>query len=217
LAKLRKEIEENIPQGTNLTKEIIDAKTPYLTKVSFETLRLYPPISLIPRFTINPVTLNWGMPLCRTKDEYERAFEIRDRSKDIIVPPKHPITIPVRAIHRLASNFDNPLAFDPERYTSASPSITQMEKDNFCSYLPFGYGARMCIGRFFALQENALFLIRLLPNFNFSTSHDKKVINPIFTGTLSLSPTSAMFQPREREKEKKEEKEKKGMRLGHGS
>lgn len=62
--------------------------------------------------------------------------------------PGERITIPVLGLHYDEKYYPNPDTFDPERFTpeniSARPRFT---------YLPFGVGPRMCIGKFSSVQK----------------------------------------------------------------
>ena len=68
--------------------------------------------------------------------------------------------IPIYALHRSHLHWDNPDAFDPDRFADrkAIPRYT---------YLPFGDGPRICIGASFALQEAVIILATLLARFRF--------------------------------------------------
>ena len=56
-------------------------------------------------------------------------------------------------LHRAEETFPDPEAFEPSRFLG-SPRLE--------GYLPFGTGARMCVGRDFALVESVLLLARWL-------------------------------------------------------
>jgi cytochrome P450 len=69
--------------------------------------------------------------------------------------------IPVYALGRHRDLWDNPDAFDPDRF------IDRKAIDRY-AYLPFGDGPRVCIGAAFALQEAVIILATLLSRFRFS-------------------------------------------------
>ena len=73
-------------------------------------------------------------------------------------------------MHRHEAYWDNPHAFDPDRFSPDRESrITQ------AAYIPFGQGPRVCIGAAFATVESALILARLLRRFDFEVLEPEKV------------------------------------------
>jgi len=67
-------------------------------------------------------------------------------------------------IHRDPRFYDNPLAFDPDRWQRKDRD----ERTPF-AYFPFGGGPRRCVGDRFALMEARLVLARLLRSVRFET------------------------------------------------
>jgi cytochrome P450 len=104
-----------------------------------ETIRLYPPIAAISRVALAGDDLNG-----------ERA---RPGSLIVISPY-------VLQRHRLL--WDCPDAFDPRRFLGDARATI----DRF-AYLPFGAGARKCIGSTFALQEATLVLAVIMKHSRF--------------------------------------------------
>src|SRR6201996_946489 len=97
-----------------------------------ETMRLYPPAFLIARAAAGPDVID-GMPI---------------RKKDVIL-------IAPWLLHRHEKLWRDPNAFVPQRFMApAAPP------DRF-AYLPFGVGARVCIGAHFALVEATLALAKM--------------------------------------------------------
>jgi cytochrome P450 len=112
-----------------------------------ETLRLYPPITFIPRVA-NEATM------IGTK-------KIKRGTMVMIAP---------WAIHRHRKLWQNPDVFDPDRFSPAR------EKDIVAgSYLPFGSGPRVCVGAAFATTEATLILARLMRRFRFEVKDPEKV------------------------------------------
>ena len=118
---------------------------PYLDMVLNEVLRLYPPV--------------WIGMRGVTQD-----FEFDGR----VIPAGSRIMYSPAASHRLPQYFEEPLSFDPLRF---SPE----RKGNIVpnSYVPFGGGARLCIGMPFAIAELKVLLIGLLSRFRFEPVSDK--------------------------------------------
>lgn len=113
------------------------ASMPFIRAVVDEALRLYPPAGIISR------TAQQADTLC--------GREVR---------PGDTVMVPIYALHRNRLIWDNPDAFDPDRFMGGAPV------DRY-AYLPFGDGPRICIGAGFALQEAVIILATLLARFRF--------------------------------------------------
>ncbi len=113
------------------------ASMPFIRAVVDEALRLYPPAGIISR------TAHQADTLC--------GREVR---------PGDTVMVPIYALHRNRLLWDNPDAFDPDRFMGGAPV------DRY-AYLPFGDGPRICIGAGFALQEAVIILATLLARFRF--------------------------------------------------
>jgi cytochrome P450 len=127
-----------------------------------ETMRLYPPAFLIARAALGADVIA-GMPV---------------RKNDVIL-------IAPWLLHRHQKLWREPDAFIPERFMPpAAPP------DRF-AYLPFGVGARVCIGAHFALVEATLALARIIAAFRV-TLIDKEPVMPV--GVVTTQPNrSPMF------------------------
>lgn len=116
----------------------------YTNMVLQETMRLYPPAWAIPRGAIN--------------DDEIGGYHIPAGSMVFSV---------VYSAHRHLDFWDEPERFWPERF--ATEKVLNLPPG---AYMPFGLGARACIGRHFAMQEALLLIatfaqryqLRLLPN-----------------------------------------------------
>ncbi|KAJ5402575.1 uncharacterized protein N7487_008471 [Penicillium crustosum] len=106
----------------------------------------------------------------------------RTAKTDLVLPggyklPKDAVIIP--AIHHIHNNpdiWDNPYKFNPDRWDT--PEVKNRHK---ASYVPFGAGARMCIGFNFALQEIKVFLPKLIYNYKFVREGDGPIeYDPMF-------------------------------------
>lgn len=86
------------------------------------------------------------------------------RQDDIVcgmrIPRGSIVTIMPWLIHRHRSHWENPDRFDPERF---SPEASA-GRDRL-TYLPFGFGPRICIGAAFAMAEAVLILATLAQQF----------------------------------------------------
>jgi cytochrome P450 len=127
-----------------------------------ETMRLYPPAFLIAR-------------AARDKDD---AAGVPIGKGDIIM-------IAPWLLHRHEKLWDQPNAFVPKRFMSATAP------DRF-AYLPFGAGPRVCIGAPFALAESVLALARLIGEFRVELVDTGPII-PV--GVVTTQPDhSPMFR-----------------------
>ena len=108
-----------------------DFKHLKLTRDAFrETLRLYPPVSFVPRDITEPETM--------------RDKKLKKGSA---------IFISLWLMQRHREIWKNPDVFDPDRFSRED------EKDAIRSaYMPFSQGPRVCLGASFALQEAAIIL-----------------------------------------------------------
>jgi cytochrome P450 len=102
-----------------------------------ETLRLYPPVSFVPRDVTVP--------------EVMRDKKLKKGSA---------IFISLWLLHRHREIWKNPDTFDPDRFSRED------EKDAIRSaYMPFSQGPRVCLGASFALQESAIILSMILRHY----------------------------------------------------
>jgi cytochrome P450 len=124
-------------------------------------MRLYPPAFLIARAASGPDTI-MGLPV---------------KQKDVIL-------IAPWLLHRHEKLWREPNAFIPSRFMTGTPP------DRF-AYLPFGVGARVCIGAHFALVEATLALAKVIGAFRVELV-DKAPVMPI--GVVTTQPDrSPMF------------------------
>lgn len=124
-----------------------------------------------------------GIPHATTQDDYYNGYLI----------PKGSVVVPVfSAMRHDSASFDSPEVFRPERW------IGKSQPSNF------GYGRRVCPGRFIARNSLAIAMARLLWAFNIRSKDGAKVnvSEDIFTtGFVSgPKPFVALFEPRSRER-----------------
>lgn len=118
---------------------------PYTRMVIDEALRLYPPAWAILRRAIG--------------DDELGPYHIPAHSNIFISP---------WAIHRHPAFWDNPEAFDPDRFSPARSA----GRPHF-AYLPFGGGPRQCIGNSFALTEAQLILATITQRYRLRLLSDQ--------------------------------------------
>jgi unspecific monooxygenase len=127
-----------------------------------ETMRLYPPAFLIARAAAGPDSIA-GFPV---------------KKNDVIL-------ISPWLLHRHEKLWRDPNAFIPARFMPPAPP-----PDRF-AYLPFGVGARVCIGAHFALVEATLALAKIIGAFRVELL-DKEPVMPV--GVVTTQPDrSPMF------------------------
>ncbi len=123
-----------------------------LERVLKEVLRLYPPAWIVGREAIRDVTLSDGS----------------------FIPATTTIFFAPLILHRRPDYFANPDAFDPQRWLGPDPPPF--------AYVPFGGGARRCIGEEFAMREASIVLQTLLVRYRFALAPGPAVgIAPLVT------------------------------------
>ena len=114
-------------------------KLPYLQAVAQETLRLYPPVPIIPRAVMEETEI----------DGYR-------------LPRGSMLFISVYNIHRHKDFWRNPDEFNPDRFLGDRSGQLRHR----CAYIPFGAGERFCIGSNFAAVELQIFLAKVVSAFD---------------------------------------------------
>jgi cytochrome P450 len=149
-------------QGASQNGALDVERLKFTRAVVDETMRLYPPAFLIARAAAGPDTIA-GMPV---------------KKNDVIL-------IAPWLLHRHEKLWRDPNAFIPQRFMPPAPP-----PDRF-AYLPFGVGARVCIGAHFALVEATLALAKLIGAFRVELL-DKAPVMPV--GVVTTQPDrSPMF------------------------
>uniref|UniRef100_A0AAQ5ZJM6 steroid 11beta-monooxygenase n=1 Tax=Amphiprion ocellaris TaxID=80972 RepID=A0AAQ5ZJM6_AMPOC len=136
-----------------------------------------------------------GAPLLKgTIKEVLRLYPVgitvqRYPVKDIVLQNYHiPAGTMVQAclypMGRSSEVFEDPLRFDPTRWSSGREEGRRAEGSGFRS-LAFGFGARQCVGRRIAENEMQLFLMHMLLSFHLSISSSEDLKTTV---TLILQP-----------------------------
>ncbi|MEJ2885793.1 cytochrome P450 [Actinomycetospora aeridis] len=107
------------------------ARLSYTAQVVSETVRLHPPVWLLPRVAVD--------------DDVVAGYRVPAGS-DVVVCPY--------TLHRDPAWWDEPEVFDPERF---APGATWPKE----AYLPFGAGRHFCVGSNLGTAEAVLVLARL--------------------------------------------------------
>ena len=125
----------------------VDAWTtlPWLDAVCQETLRLRPVVPVVSRFLLAPLELAGGH----------------------VAPAGVYVTPSTYLAHHRQDVFAEPDAFRPERFLEQTFTGHQ--------YLPFGGGARRCLGLSFAIQEMKIALATMLTELDFTPLHTTSI------------------------------------------
>jgi cytochrome P450 len=122
-------------------------KLGFAEQVFKEAMRIYPPIYLVGRESLQAVDLaGWHLPAGET------------------------VVISIFGLHRRADAYPRPEVFDPERFTPAAEEARARG-----AYLPFGDGPRVCIGNHFALMEAQLVLSEVVRRVRLRADGDRPV------------------------------------------
>jgi cytochrome P450 len=148
LAALRREVEEvagHSEIGFEHTRKLT-----VLRSVIRETLRLYPPVTFLPRLALRPVTVG------------PRRLK---RGAMVMISPW--------TMHRNAGVWPDAPVFKPDRFTPQNEASHARG-----AYIPFGGGRHTCIGAAFALAESALIVARMARQYDFAVD-DPETVRPV--------------------------------------
>ncbi|EGN99267.1 hypothetical protein SERLA73DRAFT_182184 [Serpula lacrymans var. lacrymans S7.3] len=148
---------------------------PYVEAVLRETLRWYPAVPL-------------GVPHAATKsDEYEGYF----------IPEGATVAVNIWAIARDENTYPEPSLFKPERFLTADGKLT----DDTAGYA-FGFGRRICVGRYVADASLWATMVSMLALFKLSKAKDEYGneidFKPEWTTGVTIHPVKfpCCIQPR---------------------
>jgi len=133
----------------------------YTTMVLKETMRLYPSAPLLGR----------------------RAVE-EDRIGGFRIPAGAEVVVAPWVVHRHPGFWDQPLRFDPERF-----SPEREKARHRYAWFPFGGGPRACIGQHFSMLESVIALAMLIREFEFVAPPGE----PRHTNHITLRPVGGVF------------------------
>jgi cytochrome P450 len=130
------------------------SRLPHTEMVVQESMRLYPPA--------------WGVPRQAIAEDVIGGYRL---------PAGSVVAIGTWVTHRHPDFWEEPERFDPERFTPARSA----GRPRF-AYLPFGGGARQCVGSSFAMLETRLVLATLAQRFRARPVSGHPVVpDPTFT------------------------------------
>ena len=147
VARIRAEVERVVGDGPVLLEHT--KRLPYVRNFFREVLRLYPPITFLPRVVAQDTDI---------------AGRRVKRGTMLMIAPW--------SMHRHQKLWVNPDRFDPDRFLPEREGETTAG-----AYIPFGAGPRICVGAAFATIETALILASLVRTFDF-TALDAHTVRP---------------------------------------
>lgn len=147
VARIRAEVEAMVGDGPVTIEHAM--RFPFIRMVFNETMRLYPPITFLPRVALRDTVLG--------------PRKVKRGTMLMIAP---------WTIHRHQRLWKDPELFDPDRFSpERKGDITPG------AFLPFGVGSRVCVGAAFATLEAALIVARLTRRYEF-TALEPETVRP---------------------------------------
>lgn len=147
--EIRKKVEEEVAEvlGERKPTAADFPNLSYLLKVFKETLRLYPPVPILPRRV--------------EADDVLGGYEIKGGGE---------VFFSAYLLHRRPDFWENPETFDPNRFER----VTERKQHPF-AYLPFGGGPRICLGNSFAMMEAVFIVAMTTQRFRLNLVSDKPI------------------------------------------
>jgi cytochrome P450 len=145
VARMRREIDREAGGGDLQFEQL--KRLPLVKAVFRETLRLYPPITFMPRVALRDATVG--------------PRRLR-RGALVMISPW--------TLHRHRDYWPEPHVFRPERFL---PENEGSIADG--AYIPFGQGPHTCVGAGFALTESILIVAELLRRFDITALDPRRV------------------------------------------
>uniref|UniRef100_A0A8D8B8S5 Cytochrome P450 6a2 n=1 Tax=Culex pipiens TaxID=7175 RepID=A0A8D8B8S5_CULPI len=135
----------------------------YLDQCINETFRLYPSVPVLER----------------------KAFrDYKIPGTDVIIPKGMKVHVPSFAIHRDEQHYPDPLRFNPDRFHPE-----EVAKRHLCTFLSFGEGPRICIGKRFGMLQSRVGLANVLSKFRIFPCSKTAI-------PLEYSTRSSVLQPK---------------------
>lgn len=151
--QLRAEVARVVGSRTPKMEDL--PKLTYTKQVLQETMRLYPPAWIFPRFSAGPTVVGGRAIAAGTS---------------LLVSPW--------LTHRDPQSWEDPDRFDPDRFTPERSA----GRSRF-AHIPFGVGGRTCIGNHFAMMEAQIATVMLVQRFR-ARLEPGAVVVPASTSTL---------------------------------
>ncbi|KIY99113.1 hypothetical protein MNEG_8851 [Monoraphidium neglectum] len=141
-------------------------RLPYLTACIKEALRLYPAIPVFPREAAVDDALPTGHPVSKGDVVFMSSY----------------------ALGRSPALWDDPLTYNPARFSPEAEAARHRFQ-----FLPFGAGARMCLGAGFAQMSVSLMVATLLQRLRFEPVRPTNELIPVgYDITMNFAPTNGL-------------------------
>lgn len=141
----------------------------YLDQVVSEVLRKWPPAIAVDRECNKDIT-------------YEvDGQKVEIKKGDVL-------WLPTCGFHRDPKYFENPMKFDPERFSEENKDTIEPN-----TYFPFGLGQRNCIASRFALLEAKAVIYYLLKEFRFAPAKKSCIPMVLASSGFQLSPKNGFW------------------------
>mmetsp|Transcript_11015 Transcript_11015/g.32867 ORF Transcript_11015/g.32867 Transcript_11015/m.32867 type:complete len:608 (+) Transcript_11015:40-1863(+) len=197
LAELRAELDAALPAGgAPATREQVEALE--LTRLTVaESLRMYPQPPLLIRRAVDEDCL----PEAALPDSGDLPEGLRATRVGVTMPRASDVFIALYSIHRSPRYWPDPDTFDPHRWRKAyrnpaepdwagydpakwtGGSLYPTEASADFAFLPFGGGARKCVGDQFAMMEATVALAGFVRNFDFEFAGPTNTPDKVGTNT----------------------------------
>jgi cytochrome P450 len=138
-ARILQEVEQVVGSGPVTSSHV--ERLVIVQQVLNESIRLFPTAPVIVRDIVRDVRLD-----------------------GVFIPARTIGVIPIYAIHRHHSYWDDPDRFDPNRFSPGNSKPTRYQ------FMPFGAGPRICIGAAFAMIEATIMLATFVRAAHFEVS-----------------------------------------------
>lgn len=119
-----------------------------------ETLRLHPPLIVVPRYAIKDFT-------------FEGKY----------IPKNTKVAFYIYGTHVMKEIYENPMKFDPGRFDECRNE----HKKHPMAFIPFGAGRHVCIGKYFAEMESKIFISNFVRKYKWTVpaNYTMKYLPPL--------------------------------------
>ncbi|XP_058788665.1 probable cytochrome P450 6a14 [Phymastichus coffea] len=170
---VHKEIDEIQNNSKSFTYETL-LQLEYLDMIFLETMRKHPSVPFLNRVCIN----DYKIP-----------------NSNYTIPKDMGLIISVSGLHMDPDIFPEPGKFDPTRFNKEN-----MTTRHPYSYLPFGEGPRICIGKRLGILQSKMALFHLLSNYKFSICEKTPIPNYYSSKSILQTPRDGVYLKVEKRK-----------------